>query len=114
MTGSAVIKPPRRAAWSARHCDTGGLATVAWGTALGAIRELAAAGDVEDVLAGRTRPLRHGARRMVWEAPQAGIPSLHVRWRRMGTEPGWFRLCHAIDTSTVTGVNRLIRALETS
>jgi hypothetical protein len=30
-------------------------------------------------------------------------------------EPGWFRLCHATDASTVaTGVNRLIRALETS
>jgi aspartate/methionine/tyrosine aminotransferase len=30
-------------------------------------------------------------------------------------EPGWFRLCHATDASTVaTGVNRLIRALKTS
>lgn len=30
-------------------------------------------------------------------------------------EPGWFRLCHATDASTVTtGNNRLIRALETS
>jgi len=31
-----------------------------------------------------------------------------------GPEPGWFRLCHATDASTVaTGINRLIRALET-
>jgi aspartate/methionine/tyrosine aminotransferase len=30
-------------------------------------------------------------------------------------EPGWFRLCHATDASTVTtGINRIIRALETS
>jgi bifunctional pyridoxal-dependent enzyme with beta-cystathionase and maltose regulon repressor activities len=30
-------------------------------------------------------------------------------------EPGWLRLCHATDASTVaTGINRLIRALETS
>ncbi len=30
-------------------------------------------------------------------------------------EAGWFRRCHATDASTVaTGINRLIRALETS
>ena len=30
-------------------------------------------------------------------------------------EPGWFRLCYATGASTVaTGINRLIRALETS
>jgi hypothetical protein len=31
------------------------------------------------------------------------------------SEPGWFRLWHTTDASTVaTGTNRLIRALETS
>jgi S-methyl-5-thioribose-1-phosphate isomerase/methylthioribulose-1-phosphate dehydratase len=56
------------------HCNTGGLATVAWGTALGAIRELAADGVVAEVLAGETRPLLQGARLTAWELQAAGIP----------------------------------------
>lgn len=56
------------------HCNTGGLATVAWGTALGAVRELAADGFVAEVLAGETRPLLQGARLTAWELRAAGIP----------------------------------------
>jgi S-methyl-5-thioribose-1-phosphate isomerase/methylthioribulose-1-phosphate dehydratase len=56
------------------HCNTGGLATVAWGTALGAIRELAADGLVAEVLASETRPLLQGSRLTAWELRAAGIP----------------------------------------
>jgi methylthioribose-1-phosphate isomerase len=56
------------------HCNTGRLATVAWGTALGAIRTLAEAGRVEEVLFGETRPLLQGARLTAWELAEAGIP----------------------------------------
>ena len=56
------------------HCNTGGLATVAWGTALGAIRELAASGLVAGVLASETRPLLQGSRLTAWELRAAGIP----------------------------------------
>jgi methylthioribulose-1-phosphate dehydratase len=56
------------------HCNTGGLATVAWGTALGTIRELAAAGRVADVLVDETRPLLQGARLTAWELGRAGLP----------------------------------------
>jgi S-methyl-5-thioribose-1-phosphate isomerase/methylthioribulose-1-phosphate dehydratase len=56
------------------HCNTGGLATVAWGTALGAIRELAASDMVAEVLASETRPLLQGARLTAWELRAAGIP----------------------------------------
>ena len=56
------------------HCNTGRLATVAWGTALGAIRELAADGGVTEVLFGETRPLLQGARLTAWELAEAGIP----------------------------------------
>jgi methylthioribose-1-phosphate isomerase len=56
------------------HCNTGRLATAAWGTALGAIRELAAAGHVHEVLVGETRPLLQGARLTTWELAEAGIP----------------------------------------
>ncbi|HTI23987.1 MAG TPA: S-methyl-5-thioribose-1-phosphate isomerase, partial [Kutzneria sp.] len=56
------------------HCNTGALATVAVGTALGGIKELAERGLVEEVLAGETRPLLQGARLTAWELTQAGIP----------------------------------------
>ena len=56
------------------HCNTGGLATVAWGTALGAIRELAMAGQVADVFVGETRPLLQGARLTIWELTEAYVP----------------------------------------
>ena len=56
------------------HCNTGRLATVAWGTALGAVRHLAQADQVEYVLAGETRPLLQGSRLTAYELAEAGIP----------------------------------------
>jgi S-methyl-5-thioribose-1-phosphate isomerase len=56
------------------HCNTGRFATVAWGTALGAIRVLADEARVEEVLVGETRPLLQGARLTTWELAQLGIP----------------------------------------
>ncbi|MFF2807994.1 S-methyl-5-thioribose-1-phosphate isomerase [Streptomyces sp. NPDC058000] len=56
------------------HCNTGSLATGAWGTALGAIRDLHARGLIETVLATETRPLLQGARLTVWELQRDGIP----------------------------------------
>jgi methylthioribose-1-phosphate isomerase len=55
------------------HCNSGALATVAWGTALGAIRELAERGRVAEVLACETRPLLQGARLTVWELREMGV-----------------------------------------
>ncbi|WP_211330306.1 S-methyl-5-thioribose-1-phosphate isomerase [Prauserella muralis] len=56
------------------HCNTGHLAAVAWGTALGAVWHLHAAGHVEYVLADETRPLLQGARLTAWELARAGVP----------------------------------------
>lgn len=56
------------------HCNTGGLATVAWGTALGTIRDLAETGAVAEVFVDESRPLLQGARLTVWELDRAGIP----------------------------------------
>lgn len=56
------------------HCNTGRLATVAWGTALGAIRHLHAEGRLEVVLADETRPLLQGSRLTAWELADEGIP----------------------------------------
>jgi methylthioribose-1-phosphate isomerase len=56
------------------RCNTGRLATGAWGTALGAIRDLSARGAIELVVATETRPLLQGARLTAWELAEAGIP----------------------------------------
>jgi methylthioribose-1-phosphate isomerase len=56
------------------HCNTGDLATLGGGTALGAIRALARDGWIEEVVATETRPLLQGARLTVWELHRAGIP----------------------------------------
>jgi S-methyl-5-thioribose-1-phosphate isomerase/adenine phosphoribosyltransferase len=55
------------------HCNTGRLATAAWGTALGAIADLAGRGRVDCVLVCETRPLLQGARLTTWELDQLGI-----------------------------------------
>ncbi|MCV6977532.1 S-methyl-5-thioribose-1-phosphate isomerase [Mycobacterium bourgelatii] len=56
------------------HCNTGRLATAAFGTALGALRVLHARGLIESVLVDETRPLLQGARLTAWELAEAGIP----------------------------------------
>ncbi|WP_225724884.1 MULTISPECIES: S-methyl-5-thioribose-1-phosphate isomerase [unclassified Nocardia] len=56
------------------HCNTGRLATSAFGTAIGALRVLAERGAIEDVLVDETRPLLQGARLTAWELAEAGIP----------------------------------------
>jgi methylthioribose-1-phosphate isomerase len=56
------------------HCNTGGLATGGYGTALGAIRAAWEAGRVSHVWVGETRPLLQGARLTAWELERLGIP----------------------------------------
>jgi methylthioribose-1-phosphate isomerase len=56
------------------HCNTGSLATVDWGTALGVIRSAHAQGKNIHVLLDETRPRLQGARLSAWELNEAGIP----------------------------------------
>ncbi|MFD6395139.1 S-methyl-5-thioribose-1-phosphate isomerase [Nocardia sp. NPDC060249] len=56
------------------HCNTGRLATSAFGTAIGALRVLHERGAVADVIVDETRPLLQGARLTAWELAEAGIP----------------------------------------
>jgi methylthioribose-1-phosphate isomerase len=56
------------------HCNTGGLATGGYGTALGALRSAWARGVLEHVFVGETRPLLQGSRLTAWELDRAGIP----------------------------------------
>lgn len=56
------------------HCNTGALATVDWGTALGVIRMAHEQGKRPHVLVDETRPRLQGARLTAWELEQYGIP----------------------------------------
>jgi methylthioribose-1-phosphate isomerase len=56
------------------HCNTGSLATVDWGTALGVIRMAHEQGKRVHVLVDETRPRLQGARLTAWELDQYGIP----------------------------------------
>jgi methylthioribose-1-phosphate isomerase len=56
------------------HCNTGALATVDWGTALGVIRMAHEQGKRIHVLVDETRPRLQGARLTAWELAQYGIP----------------------------------------
>lgn len=55
------------------HCNSGALATSAWGTAYGVIHELHQRGRLGLVYADETRPLLQGARLTSWELLHDGI-----------------------------------------
>jgi len=56
------------------HCNTGALATVDYGTALGVIRAAHEVREKIHVLVDETRPRLQGARLTAWELEQEGIP----------------------------------------
>jgi methylthioribose-1-phosphate isomerase len=56
------------------HCNTGALATVGIGTALGVIRTAHEAGRKIHVYVDETRPRMQGARLTAWELKMLGIP----------------------------------------
>jgi methylthioribose-1-phosphate isomerase len=56
------------------HCNTGALATGAYGTALGVMRAAWEAGRCFTVWVDETRPLLQGARLTTWELGKIGIP----------------------------------------
>lgn len=56
------------------HCNTGALATVDYGTALGVIRAAFEQGKKFHVLLDETRPRLQGARLSAWELEQLNIP----------------------------------------
>jgi methylthioribose-1-phosphate isomerase len=54
------------------HCNTGWLATVEWGTALGVVTVLHVRGRLDRVYAGETRPLLQGSRLTAYELARLG------------------------------------------
>jgi methylthioribose-1-phosphate isomerase len=55
-------------------CNAGALATGGYGTALGVVRAVQAAGHLAGVWVPETRPLLQGARLTAWELGEEGIP----------------------------------------
>ncbi|NIM19101.1 MAG: S-methyl-5-thioribose-1-phosphate isomerase [Candidatus Latescibacteria bacterium] len=56
------------------HCNTGGLATSGYGTALGIVVAAVESGKRIEVYADETRPLLQGSRLTAWECKQRNIP----------------------------------------
>jgi methylthioribose-1-phosphate isomerase len=55
------------------HCNTGALAAVVGGTALGVLAEMHRRGTLGGVVASETRPLLQGARLTAWELGRLGV-----------------------------------------
>jgi methylthioribose-1-phosphate isomerase len=60
------------------HCNTGALACVGYGTALGVVRAANEAGRAPRVVVDETRPLLQGARLTMWELDRLGIDATLV------------------------------------
>lgn len=56
------------------HCNTGRMACVDWGTALGVVRSAVEAGKEIKVISCETRPLNQGSRITAWELMEDSIP----------------------------------------
>src|SRR5579863_4824336 len=84
------------------HCNTGALACLGWGTALGVIRALHARGALSRVIVDETRPLLQGARLTCWELGQLGIE----HWLACdGAAP--FLISQGLADAVVVGADRI-------
>lgn len=84
------------------HCNTGSLATVIGGTALGVVTELHRRGRLGGVIASETRPLLQGARLTAWELGQAG-----VAYRVAVDSAGPFLMARGELDAVVVGADRI-------
>ncbi|PJF21080.1 MAG: S-methyl-5-thioribose-1-phosphate isomerase [Phototrophicales bacterium] len=85
------------------HCNTGALATVDHGTALGVIRSAFEQGRKFHVLLDETRPRLQGSRLSAWELEQLGIP-YHII---PDTAAGYFMQKGEVDLVLV-GADRIV------
>jgi methylthioribose-1-phosphate isomerase len=84
------------------HCNTGSLATVDYGTALGVIRSARADGKEIHVFVDETRPFLQGARLTAWELDQEGIPQTLIA----DNMAGYFMMRGAVDL-VIVGADRI-------
>ena len=86
------------------HCNTGALATVDWGTALGVIRMAYEQGKHLHVLVDETRPRLQGSRLTAWELIQYQIPFEIITDNAAG-----FFLKKGIANKVLFGADRVAR-----
>jgi methylthioribose-1-phosphate isomerase len=84
------------------HCNTGALACVEWGTALGVIRSLHERGRLANVVVDETRPLLQGSRLTSWELARLGIGHQVVP-----DGAGPFVLAQGLVDAVVVGADRI-------
>jgi methylthioribose-1-phosphate isomerase len=84
------------------HCNTGALACLGWGTALGVIRVLHEDDALDHVIVDETRPLLQGARLTCWELGQLGIEH---RLACDGAAP--FLISRGMADAVVVGADRV-------
>ncbi len=85
------------------HCNTGGLATGAYGTALGVIRATHAQNKLSMVFADETRPYLQGARLTTWECHKDNIPVTLIT----DSMAGYFMQQGMID-AVIVGTDRTV------
>jgi methylthioribose-1-phosphate isomerase len=84
------------------HCNTGSLACLGWGSALGVIRALHIDGALANVIVDETRPLLQGARLTCWELAQLGIE------HRLACDgAGPFLISRGLADAVVVGADRI-------
>ncbi|MEO7125423.1 MAG: S-methyl-5-thioribose-1-phosphate isomerase [Nakamurella sp.] len=83
-------------------CNTGGLATVERGTALGVIQTIFEQGWLAEALPLETRPLLQGARLTTWELKRMGAP-----YRLLVDSAGPFLLSRGAADAVLIGADRI-------
>ncbi|MEM1544997.1 MAG: S-methyl-5-thioribose-1-phosphate isomerase [Candidatus Methanomethylicia archaeon] len=87
------------------HCNTGPLATVDYGTALGAIMEAWRQGKRFKVIITETRPLLQGSRITAFELKTEGIPFTLITDNMVG-----FAMQKRMINKVIVGADRILRA----
>ncbi len=86
------------------YCNTGRLATVDWGTALGVIRSAIEEGKRIKVIACETRPLNQGSRLTCWELMQDGVEVTLITDNMVGIV-----MRKGMVDKVVVGADRIVR-----
>jgi methylthioribose-1-phosphate isomerase len=84
------------------HCNTGSLACLGWGSALGVIRALNNSDALAHVLVDETRPLLQGARLTCWELGQLAIEHYLI-----ADAAGPFLISQGLVDAVVVGADRV-------
>ncbi len=85
------------------HCNTGALATVDYGTALGVIRTAHEQGKKIRVFVDETRPYLQGARLTAWELLKYGIEAILIS----DNMAGWMMKLGEVD-AVIVGADRVV------